>query len=150
MAKETRFEPGGLGPFQNMFQAYFGALDGAAQGLEPFYKGLARWQLEAIGLVSRRTLAYMEIPSRLSQCRTPQDVAEEQRRFWQTALEQYSDSSRRMMAAWGQIASAPMGLKRSSSEGSRRRDYITFPEPRSTGQAPPAPVERAARERRVA
>ena len=39
-------------PFQNMFQTYFGGLDTAAQSFEPMVKGMARWQLETMGLMS--------------------------------------------------------------------------------------------------
>ena len=46
-------------PFQNMFQTYFGGLDTGAQSLEPMVKGMARWQLETMGLVrEERGLAY--------------------------------------------------------------------------------------------
>lgn len=151
MGKETRFEPTGLGPFQNMFQTYYGGLDTAAQSFEPLFKGMARWQLEALGLVARRAQAYMEIPSRLSQCRTPQDILQEQSRFWQTAFAQYSESSHRMMAAWAQMAAAPMSSVARAVDGKgktkRERDYITFPEPKPVS-APAA--ARVTRERRVA
>jgi len=149
MSKETRFELNGLGPFQNMFQTYYGGLDTAAQSLEPFYRGFARWQLEAMGLISRRVQAYMEIPSRLGQCRTPQDFANEQARFWQTALTQYSEGSQRLMSAWGQMVASPIGIGGGAGETKRDRDYLTFPEPKAASTAP-ASTQRPARERRVA
>ncbi|NJR42357.1 MAG: phasin family protein, partial [Akkermansiaceae bacterium] len=97
MPSRERFESSGVGPCQNMVQAYFGGLDAAAQGFEPVMKGMARMQLEMIGLASRRAQAYLEVSSRLAVVRTPQDLFSEQMRFWQTAFQQYSDSSRRVM-----------------------------------------------------
>lgn len=140
LAASTSFHP-----FQNMFQAYFGGLDSAAQGFEPMVKGMARWQLEAMGLMSRRAQAYLEMPSRLSQCRTPQDVFNEQARFFQTAMQQYTESSRRMMAAVSQIASTPPAMAK-AAQPKVRRDYINLPE-QKVAQAPKVAV---ARERRVA
>lgn len=149
MAKETLFDRNGLGPFQTMAESYFAGLDASARSMEPFYKGLARWQLEAIGLASRRAQAYLEIPSRLAQCRTPQDLLAAQSSFWQNAFEHYSESSRRLAAAWAQMASmpAPAGHR---SHGARERDYITFPEPRTAGSQVATPTSRATRERKVA
>ena len=107
------------------------------------------WQLEAMGLISRRVQAYMEIPSRLGQCRTPQDFANEQARFWQTALTQYSEGSQRLMSAWGQMVASPIGIGGGAGETKRDRDYLTFPEPKAASTAP-ASTQRPARERRVA
>lgn len=149
MAKETIFERSGLGPFQGMLETYFAGLDASARSLEPFYRGVARWQLEAVGLASRRAQAYLEIPSRLAHCRTPQDVLAEQSRFWQNAFEQYSESARRMSAAWAQMATMPAaGGNRANS--ARERDYITFPEPRTASPQTASQPARAARERKVA
>lgn len=150
MAREALTDRNGLGPFQNMFETYFASLDNSARNLEPFYKGVARWQLEAIGLASRRAQSYLEIPSRLAQCRTPQDVLAEQSRFWQNAFEQYSESSRRLAAAWAQMATMPPLPGANRSNSSRERDYITFPEPRPASTETTAQPARPARERKVA
>lgn len=85
-------------------------------------KGYARSQLEIMGFVSRRTQAYLEIPTRLQQCRTPQDLLNEQARFWQTAFEQYAEASRKILEAWAQAggASAQQPVKATA------RDYISF------------------------
>lgn len=128
MPHRERFETSGLGPCQNMMQAYFGGLDSAAQGFEPMMKGLARMQLEMIGLASRRTQAYMEIPSRLAQVRTPQDLFGEQMRFWQNAFQQYSDGSRRVMTAMTSMAVPQSNPFFDSRPKARARDYLTVPE----------------------
>jgi hypothetical protein len=123
-----RFEASGFGPYQNMVQSYFGGLDQAAQGFEPMMKGIARAQLEMVGLVSRRTQAYFEIPSRLAQVRTPQDLMAEQMRFWQIAFQQYSESSRRVATAMAAAMTPPVNPFLDTASKQRSRDYLTMPE----------------------
>lgn len=122
-------------PFFAPLHAYFGSLDSMAQGMSPL-KGFARVQLEMAGFASRRTQAYLELPSRLQQCRTPQDLFNEQARFWQTAFEQYAEAGRRMTEAWqagfGGGGTAP-------AVRATARDYISFGapdqgKPRANGQ----------------
>ena len=96
------------------------------QAFDPFYKGAIRCQLEAMTFWSRRAQAYMEIPARLSQCRTPQDVFNEQMRFWQTAFQQYNESAGRMANAYRQMATPPNFA--STQPAQRKRDYMSFPE----------------------
>jgi hypothetical protein len=107
---------------------YFAGLDVMAQTMGPM-KGFVRCQLEMMGLMSRRTQAYMEMPSRISRCRTPQDLMSEQARFWQTAFQQYAESSRRMMEAWTQFM--PLNGMPARATGIER-DYISFADPKST------------------
>lgn len=121
MTANTSSQSGSAGPFFAPFHAYFGNLDSVAQGMSPF-KHMARSQLELMGFISRRTQAYLEIPSRLQQCRTPQDLLNEQARFWQTAFEQYADASRRMTEAWTQ---AGLGNLQQPVRATAR-DYINF------------------------
>ena len=143
MLTQAGFDPNLFGAFANPFQAYFNNLDALSQGLGPV-KGLARWQLEMAGFMSRRAQALMEFPSRMSQCRTPQDFSNEQMRFWREALEQCSESSHRMAEAWGQML-MPFAA---GGEGQRRsRDYISFPEAEGTGGQQSV---RGGRERRAA
>jgi hypothetical protein len=66
----------------------------------------------------------MEIPSRMQQCRTPQDLLNEQARFWQTAFEQYAEAGRRMTEAWAQ-AGLTSGYGQQSVKATAR-DYINF------------------------
>ena len=131
MAIQTGFDFGADAMMLAPLQAYFKNLESMTQTMGPF-KGLARWQLEAAGFMSRRTQAYMEIPSRLSRCRTPQDVMNEQTRFCQVAFQQYAESSRRMMDAWMQIVT-PVGFVANSGAPRRERDYISFDEPKANG-----------------
>ena len=92
------------GPLGNLSQTYFGSLDMMVKGCEPALKGVGHWNLELIGLTTRRSQAWLEIPARLGQCKTPVDVYNEQMRFWQTAAADYADGSRRLVAAWSACA----------------------------------------------
>lgn len=115
------------GPCQHMMQAWFGGFDKAAQSWDPVAKGMAQASLEVIGFWNRRAQAYLDVPSRLQQCRSPQDFAAEQMRFCQTAFTQYQDSSRKLMMIWANsVPDLPFAeAKRSRPE----RDYITINEP---------------------
>lgn len=135
-----------FGPWQNMMQSMFGNLDSASQGSEPVVKGLARLNLEAVALANRRAQAYLELPSRIGRCRTPQDLIGEQMRFWQTAYGQYSEASRKALAIWTSMTPAMPAFGQGYKNGAaRERDFITFPEPKED-----ATVRRAAGARRAA
>ena len=125
MNLQSRFESSGLGPFENYFHAYSSSLDTAAQTFEPVFKGMARCQLEVLGLMSRRAQAYLDLASSMTRCRGPQDFASASLQFWQTAFQHYTDSSRQITAACAQMATAPMGLA-ACGGAHGRRDYITF------------------------
>ncbi len=126
MTIHTTSQPGATGPFFAPLHAYFGSLDSMAQSMSPM-KGAARVQLEMTGFLSRRTQAYLEIPSRLQQCRTPQDLFNEQARFWQTAFEQYAEAGRRMTEAWQ--AGFGGGAAAQPAVRATARDYISFGSP---------------------
>jgi Phasin protein len=145
VAAASRAQANGKSPIQSIFQMYFGGLEAMGQAYDPFTKGIARAQLEAMGLMSRRAQAYMEIPARLSQCRTPQDLLNEQMRFWQTALEEYSESTRRITEAMASFAVPSFGFAQYGDAARSAHDYITFPE------TPAAPVrDGSSRERKAA
>jgi hypothetical protein len=127
------------GPLGNLSQTYFGSLDMMAKGYEPALKGVGRWNLELLGFMARRAQAWLEIPSRLSQCKTPVDVFNEQGRFWQAAQADYADGSKRLMSAW----SACSALPKLNGIG-QPHDYITFPEPQETAAAPKRGERKAA------
>ncbi len=74
----------------------------SAAGLGPM-KAMALSQMEMVTLASRRTQAYMTIPSRLARCRSSQDLVGEQMLFWQTAMEQYQESASRLFQAWADV-----------------------------------------------
>ena len=111
------------GPLGNLSQAYFSSLDMMVKGCEPALKGVGRWNLELVALVARRSQAWLAVPARLMQCKTPVDLANEQMRFWRSAATDYSESSRRLSAAWGACAAMP------KLNGTQPRDYMTFTAP---------------------
>ena len=141
VAAASRTQANGKSPVQSLFHMYFGGLEAMGKTYDPFMKGLARAQLEIMGLFSRQAQAFMEVPGRLSQCRTPQDVANEQIRFWRTAYDEYADSLGRVTEA---VASAvpPFGVALTGDEAQSAHDYITFAEPKEPG--------RGARDRKAA
>jgi hypothetical protein len=127
------------GPLGNLSQTYFGSLDMMVKGCEPALKGVGRWNLELLGFMARRAQAWLEIPSRLSQCKTPVDVFNAQGKFWQAAAADYTDGSKRLAAAWSACVAMPKldGIV-------QPRDYITFPEPQETPAAPKRGERKAA------
>jgi hypothetical protein len=137
MSAGERFGPLS-GPFSNISQACFGSLDVMARRFEPVALGAARCNLELFGLMTRRARAWLEIPTRLGQCRTPQDLAGEQLRFWRTAVEDYTDVSRRLTVA----LFAPSGFD--AGRKAAGRDYLAFPDAKRAGD------ETAKRDRRAA
>jgi hypothetical protein len=132
------FDMQGFGTVSNPMQLYFEGLDKMAQGMSPL-KGMARAQIEMMGLMSRRAQAYLEIPSRLSRCRSPQDLVNEQMRFWQTAAQQYSESSYRIMESyrqgWTAATTTAVSATPFRDPAARKRDYISFPG--TNGASPP-------------
>lgn len=134
--------------FGEYFQAFFANLPNAqtmnngVPSVEPLLNGIARYNLEAMGLASRRAQAWLETPGRLAQCRAPKDVFEAQSQFWQTAMHDYSEAAQRMTSVMADCAPAAWSAAMTNSAGQPPRDYITFPEP--------APSERADNERKAA
>jgi hypothetical protein len=122
------------GPLGNLSQAYFGSLDKVVKGYEPALKGIGRWNVELMGLAAKRSREWLEMPARLTRCKSPVDFVNEQMRFWQTAAAQYADASHRLAAAFGACAVTPYLNGLNGAWGgdtvARSRDYITFPEPK--------------------
>jgi hypothetical protein len=114
---------------------YFSGLEAVGQAYDPFMKGFARAQLEILGLMSRSAQSCLEIPTRLSRCRTPQDLVDEQMRFWRTAFEDYSDSVGRVRDALASFAMAPFGFEPPDDEAESARDYLAFPETKEQASA---------------
>ena len=115
------------GPLENMSQAYFGNLDRIAKAYEPAFKGIAQYNLELAGLMTRRAQAWLEMPASLGRCKTPQDLLGEQMRFWQTAAAHYTQSQQRLAATLGTFAVLP-GLNGAAGAVAPERDFITFPD----------------------
>lgn len=147
MTAQLSFDPRIFGPSVGAFQVFFGGLENLPSALGPM-KAAARWQLEAAGFMSRRAQACLEIPTRLGQCRTPQDLVNEQMRFWRIACEQYVESAQRMTQIWSSVAFFQLGGTEQPSR--RERDYITFPEPREANAQDERSSAARSQRRRVA
>ncbi len=118
----------GLGLFQSFFHApnFSNFAAATPQPAEQIMRGFVRWQLELQGLMFRRAQAYLELPGRISQCRTPQDLMTEQQSFLQTMYSHYTESSQNVMTAWAQMFQLPVASPETSrSKG--ERDYLSFP-----------------------
>lgn len=142
MRIDEKLDPPG-GPILNVFQTFCGGLDAAGQRFEPWMKATARSNFEVMSLMSRRAQAYMNLPARMTQCRTPQDFVAEQTQFWQTMAQHYAECSQRLMATWASVLQANGG----AGAAGRQRDYISFPEPQEDAAAQPSrprPGERRA------
>jgi hypothetical protein len=137
MSGSERLDPK-AGPLGNLSQAYFGNIDMMMKGYEPTLKGIGRWNLELVGLMARRAQAWLEVPSRLSGCKTPADMFGEHIRFWQVAASDYAEGSHRLTVAWSACAMLP------KANGVQARDYITFPEPQEPAAAPKRGERKAA------
>ena len=143
MVAASRAQANGKSPVQTFFQMYFSGLEAMGHAYDPFTKGVARAQLEFMGLMSRRAQAYMEIPARLAQCRTPQDLANEQARFWRTAFEEYSDSVSRATEAMASLVPS-FNFAISGDEAQSAHDYISFSETQEPARAGQTRERRAA------
>jgi hypothetical protein len=120
----------------NLWTWYLKGGNAYANAAGPLLKGTARCNLELISLASRRARACFDVAARLRACRSPQDLAVEQVRFWQQAVQDYSDSARCLMEAWtGALAGA---ARADESADMSDRDYITFAESRADAAAPAA------------
>jgi hypothetical protein len=130
----------------NLSQAYFGTLDTVMKGYEPALKGAGRWNLELVGLMTRRSREWLELSTRLIACKSPVDVVNANLQFWQTAASQYADASHRLAAAFGACGVMPyLNGAWGGDMVARQRDYITFPEPKESAvEAAPKRSDRRA------
>ena len=135
MSGSERLDPK-AGPLGNLSQAYFGGLDMMAKGFEPALKGVGRWNLELVGFMARRAQAWLEVPSQLSQCKTPVEVFNLQGKFWQAAAADYADGSKRLAAAVDRVCG--------DAEGQRQRTAARLHHvPRAAGNTGGAQARRA-------
>ena len=116
----------GKSPAHSAYQMYFGGLESLGQAYDPFLKSIARTQLEMMGFLNRRAQAYMQIPARVAQCRTPQDLVAAQTQFWRSAYEDYTESVARV------TNSLALAMTNLADETRNAHDYIAFPESKET------------------
>ncbi len=127
------------GSFQS-FWANFPAPNGAgkmavAKEIEPMAKAVTLTQSEMLGLMSKRTRACMDWPTKLARCRSPLDVLALQQAFWQQCIADYTATAQTVGAFWSQTQMLT-GLEetfedqsmQSCPECGSERDVISFPE----------------------
>lgn len=91
----------GTGPAQqveNMVKQFWNL--GGTDGSNPYMRALAQANVEMVGLIGRRSRAYLDLPTHLAQCRTPQQILEEQAKFFQEMLHDYQVTNDRMVNCW--------------------------------------------------
>ena len=114
-------------PENAYFERLVASTEQATKSVGPMVTSAARANMELASLASRRTQAYFDLPNTVAQCRGPQDLFAVQARFWQTALEDYSTCSRRIVAALSAHNSVAPAAENASPER-RERDTLTFPD----------------------
>ncbi|MFZ4805997.1 MAG: phasin family protein [Hyphomicrobiaceae bacterium] len=114
-----------------------------SKAAEPVAKAAARTNIECMRFASQRAQALVAVPSRLATCRTPHDLMTEQLRFWQTAVEQYAETTRHVAAIWAGVNPVAQFMashfetwqqrnEAAKAEAARpANDLITFPEPKA-------------------
>lgn len=140
MRMDSKTDPSG-GPFQEMLNGAFDQFVMAGRAFEPWFKAAARGSLEAFAHATRRAQAYVELPARLGQCRSPQDLLEEQMRFWQTMTQQYAECSQKILQIWADVAK---NGSKGSQAGKPQRDYMTVSEADETDAGAAEKSERRA------
>ena len=121
MRQQDMFSGAGQ-PFEAWSQMWFGAFGNAQKSIEPATKGLTTAQSEMMSFASRRTQAWMDLPKQLANCKAPQDFAQAQTQFWQSAASDWTQASQRMMAVWGSA------LPTSGNGFAAPRDHVVLPE----------------------
>jgi hypothetical protein len=114
-------------PQNGYFERLVTSTEHATKSVAPMVTGAARANMELASLAGRRAQAYLDIPNTLARCRGPQDLFASQAQFWQTAFEDYSACSRRIVAAMSAYNSvAPASADADAKP--RERDTLTFPD----------------------
>jgi hypothetical protein len=132
---------------QSPLAAYFSSMSAVSSTMTPV-RGVARAGAEAVGYMSRRTVATLDSVNRISRCRTPKDLIDEQTRFWNTAMQQYMEASQRIMAAWGQasvlpVTSSPVEIVTLDTDRrAKSRDVIMLSEPKQRAVVYPMASDR--------
>jgi len=97
-----------------------------------------------LGLMTRRTRAWLELPSLLGQCKSPQDLSREQMRFWQNAALDYAEGMQRLATAFTALAPAGLNGAWNAKAAAPARDYISVQEARQVAEEAPRRERRAA------
>lgn len=77
---------------------------GGDGGTNRYMRAMAQANVEMVGLLGRRSRAYLDLPTHLAQCRTAQQMWDEQTRFFHDMLQDYQAANDRMMSCWMEFA----------------------------------------------
>ena len=94
---------------QTLYDTYLKGCAAASPALEPLLKVCARGNEEYMALVSRCARSYVELPQRLGQCRTAQDLVTEQTQFWTQCCQDYAEATQKTTQAWVSLLQRPFG-----------------------------------------
>lgn len=75
-------------------------------GPSRYMRAFAQANVEMVGLLGRRSRAYLDLPMHLARCRSPQQVVEEQAKFFQDMLHDYQVANDRMINTWMEAAAS--------------------------------------------
>lgn len=89
------------------------------------WKAMALGQIATVSLINRRMKACSEMPYRLASCRSPQQLMQEQMRFFQVALRDYADAVNQVSEAWSKAVAAQDGANGAKRP---RHDYLSISE----------------------
>jgi len=102
-----------------------------------FWKTAARLQLETLGLMARRSQAYLGLPAQIARCKTSGDILAEHARFVEVAQRDYLarfESALSAIPLPALVEEAPQ-----VKAIARQRDYLTLASPEATVHTlPPA------------
>jgi hypothetical protein len=114
-------------PENAYFERLVTSTEQATKSMAPMMTSAARANMELVSLAGRRTQAYLDLPNTFAQCRGPQDLFAVQAQFCQTALEDYTTCSRRIVAALSAHNAVTPASENVGAER-RERDTLTFPD----------------------
>ena len=131
------------------------SIEQVSKVMEPWYRASTASSAELSSLVGRRARAYVEWPSKLTQCRTTGDLVQAQTAFWRTCAEDYAQATRHFVETWSQVSpwaafmpammmNAGWADRPDAGQPPRERDTMSVPKP-TVPERPGTGAEAAAR-----
>jgi len=90
---------------ESMMRQFWNFSDDGASGR--YARALAQANVELVGLLGRRSRAYLDWPAHLARCRSPQQFWDEQAKFLQDMLQDYQVTNDRVMNCWLEANAPP-------------------------------------------
>ena len=99
MASEGNGARGPTSPAHDVYEVMFQGADLVSSFWQPFLKGAGRWQLEMAQLATKQTRAALGFSHTLARSRSPDQLVEAYRNYWNEVSSFYSDASRNIATA---------------------------------------------------